>query len=88
MPLIESAIKRARQSLVRRARLQPVRTKMKTLIKKYVEFIKDGKHEEAGKLLPQVFKAIDMAAKKGIIHRKNAGHKKSLMSRMAAKKKK
>lgn len=84
MPIIQSAIKRARQNLVRRARLQPVRTKMKTLMKKYIELIKGGKMEEAGTLLPQVFKAIDMAAKKGIIHKKNAGHKKSLVSRMAA----
>jgi len=88
MPIIQSAIKRARQNVVRRTRLQPVKTKMKTLTRKYVDLIKEGKMDEAGKLLPQVFKAIDMAAKKGIIHKKNAGHKKSLVSRMAAKGKK
>ena len=87
MPIIESAIKRARQNLVRRARLQPVKTRLKSFMKKYVELIKDGKMAEAAKLLPQVFKAIDMAAKKGVIHKKNAARKKSLVSRLGAKKK-
>jgi len=88
MPIIKSAIKRARQNVVRRELLRPVKTKMKTLMRSMQDLTKAGKNAEAVKLLPSVFKAIDLAAKKGIIHRKNAARKKSLMSRLVATKKK
>jgi small subunit ribosomal protein S20 len=85
MPLTKSAIKRARQSLVRKERRRPYKTQMKTLIKKVTEAAQTST-AEAAKLLPQVYKAIDMAAKKGIIHPSNAARKKSAMAKMAAKK--
>jgi len=84
MPLIKSAIKKMRQSAARRGRLTPVKSHMKTMMKKFLEFAKTGKKEEAGKILPLAFKAVDMAAKKHIIHWKNAARKKSLMSRSLA----
>jgi len=85
MPKTASAIKRARQSLVRKARLQPVKTSMKTAIRKISDAAKAGKKDEVQKLLPTVYKAIDMAAKKQIIHRKNADRKKALVAKLAAK---
>ena len=84
MPIIKSAIKRARQNLKRNEMLRPVKTKMKTMMRSISDFKKEGKKDEALKLLPSVFKAIDMAAKKGIIHKKNASRKKSLVSRTIA----
>lgn len=36
-----------------------------------------GKHEEALKLLPGVYKAIDKAAKRGVIKKNTAARKKS-----------
>lgn len=86
MPLTQSAIKRARQNPVRRARLQPYKTSMKTMMRKLTDAVKAGKKEEAAKLLVQVYRAIDTAAKKHIIHPKNAAHKKSRMARLAAAK--
>ncbi|MEK7137181.1 MAG: 30S ribosomal protein S20 [Patescibacteria group bacterium] len=84
MPLIKSAIKRMRQSRKRHERLLPVKSHMKTMVKNVLQFAKQGKKEEAAKLLPQAFKAVDMAAKKYIIHWKNGARKKSLMSRAVA----
>ncbi|PIR48812.1 30S ribosomal protein S20 [Candidatus Peregrinibacteria bacterium CG10_big_fil_rev_8_21_14_0_10_55_24] len=84
MPIIQSAVKRARQNNVRRARLQPVKTLMKTMMRSCLDAVKAGKKEDAQKLLPKVFKAIDMAAKKHLIHPKNAAHKKSAMSKLVA----
>jgi small subunit ribosomal protein S20 len=84
MPIIKSAIKRARQNTVRRARRQPVKTLMKTMVRTCMDTVKAGKKADAQKLLPQVFKAIDMAAKKHIIHPKNAARKKSAMSKLVA----
>jgi len=57
---------------------------MKTMMKKVVDLAKAGKKDEAMKVLPQVFKAIDLASKKNIIHWKSAARKKSLVSRAVA----
>jgi len=81
VPLIKSAIKRAKQNIVRNARLQPYRTNLKTMMKKVTDLVKEGKKADAAKILPAVYKAIDIAAKKNLIHGKNASHKKSLMAR-------
>jgi small subunit ribosomal protein S20 len=87
MPLTDSAIKAAKQSLVRRARLLPYKTQMKTMMRKISDAVKEGKKDEAIALLPKVYKAIDTAAKKNIIHPRNADRKKSLVARMVAVKK-
>lgn len=82
MPIIKSAIKRMRQNKVRNTRLQPYKTQLKTMMKKLTDLAKAGKKDDAAKLMPAVYKAIDTAAKKGLIHKKNAGHKKSLMMKL------
>ncbi len=86
MPIIKSAIKRARQNTVRRTRRQPYKTQLKTMIRKITDLAKAGKKEEGQKMLPLVFKAIDTAAKKQIIHPNNAARKKSMVSRLVAAK--
>lgn len=82
MPIIKSAIKRAKQNEVRRKRLLPYRTTMKTMIRRIVDLTKEGKKDEAAKYLAETFKAIDIAAKKNIIHPKNAARKKARVSRL------
>jgi len=85
MPLTESAIKRARQNKERQKRLQPFKTNMKTMLKKVVDAAKAGNKDEVKTLLPAAQKAVDMAAKKGLIHKKNASRKKAAMAKLAAK---
>ena len=53
------------------------------MIKKIIVLSKAGKKEEAKKLLPEVYKAIDTACKKNIIHPNNASRKKSSAARLA-----
>jgi len=84
MPLTESAIKRSRQNKERQKRLQPFKTNMKTMLKKVADAAKAGKKDEVKALLPMVQKAVDMAAKKGLIHRKNADRKKASVAKLAA----
>lgn len=86
MPRTKSAIKTARQSSERQKRLQPYKTHMKTMMRKISDAAKAGKKDEAAKLLPTVYKSIDMAAKKNLIHSKSAARKKSLVARMIAAK--
>ncbi len=81
MPVIKSAKKRMRQNAKRRAINFPVRSELKTMTKKALEFMKDGKMEEAVAVMPKVFSIIDKAVKKNILHENNASRKKSRLSK-------
>lgn len=59
---------------------------MRTMMKKYTQLVKGGKSTEAKAMVAVVYKAIDTAAKKGVIHRNTASRKKSLVARMLASK--
>jgi len=87
MPIIKSAIKRMQQNEERRRRRLPVKTSMKTMIRKLNDLVAGGKRDEAVALLPQVHKAIDMAAKRHIIHSKTAARKKSFVAKLVGGKK-
>ncbi len=84
MPIIQSAIKRARQNPVRQARRKPAKTLMKTMLSKMEIAVKEGNKSEAIKLMPGTFKAIDLAQKINIIHKNNAARKKSRVARIVA----
>lgn len=86
MPRTKSATKSARQSSDRQTRLQPYKTHMKTMMRKISDATKAGNKDEAAKLLPSVYKSIDTAAKKKLIHQKTASRKKSLVARMVGAK--
>lgn len=81
MPIIKSAKKRVRQAKKRRDRNFPIRTKMKTYMKKVLDAVKAGNKDEAEKALKPAYKIIDTAAKKNIIHKNNAARKKSMLAR-------
>lgn len=83
MPVIKSAKKKARQALKHLERNKGIRTSIKTYLKK-VQVLSKTNVEEAKKLLPIAYSAIDTAAKKHIIHKNNASRKKSLMARSVA----
>jgi small subunit ribosomal protein S20 len=84
MPIIKSAKKRVKQSTKRQNRNYPLRSEMKTYIKKFLLAVKEGKKEEAEKLLQKTYKIIDTAAKKNIIHKNNAARKKSRLAKALA----
>lgn len=84
MPRTASAVKRARQNTVRNKRLVPYKTHMKTMIKAIEGFVKEKKKDEATKLLPTVYKSIDTAAKKHLLHRNTAARKKASVAKLLA----
>jgi small subunit ribosomal protein S20 len=84
MPITKSAVKAAKQSKVRQSRLLPYKTNMRTMMRKLRDAVKEGKKEDAQKLLATAYKSIDMAAKKKIIHRRNADRKKASMAKLLA----
>mgnify|MGYP001578416365 CR=1 FL=1 len=85
MPITKSAKKALRQNLKRRARNLQQKGKLKKLLKEVKGLIIQKKAEEAKKLLPQVYKFLDKAAKTGIIKKNTASRKKSRISQAIIK---
>lgn len=82
---IKSAIKRARQTIQRRASNMAARSRLRTAIKNVLTAVEAGKKEEAASNLKIAVPVIDSMVNKGIIHRnKAARHKSQLNSRVKA----
>ncbi len=77
----ESAIKRARQNQVRNLRNKSSRTRVKKVVKTVRAAIDEKSAEKARAALVVAIPTIDKAAKKGAIHRRNAGRKISRLTR-------
>ncbi len=58
---------------------------MKYLLKKARALVLKKEVEEAKKLLPQVYKALDKAAKTGLIKKNTANRKKSRITKLITK---
>ena len=85
MANIKSAIKRARQTIQRRASNMAARSRLRTAIKNVLVAVEAGKKEEAVSNLKVAVPVIDAMVNKGIIHRnKAARHKSQLNSRVKA----
>ena len=85
MPIIKSAKKSLLQNARRRVFNQRRIKKMKSLVKQTQALIKAQKKEEALKLLPASYKAIDKAAKRGVIKKNTASRKKSRLTKAIQK---
>lgn len=85
MPITKSAKKALRQSIKRRAANLKVRTLMRKLEKEVRIFALQKKISEAKNLLPQLSKALDKAAKVGVIKKNTASRRKSRVAKLVAK---
>lgn len=88
MPIIKAAKKHLRQTIVRKERNLERKKTMRVMIKSIKDLMKKGEKEEAQNLIPVTTKAIDKAAKRGIIKKNNASRKKSFIARITQKVKK
>ncbi len=77
MPITKSEKKSLRQNKKRRKRNLTYLNKMRLLIKQEKKLISEGKPEEAQKLIPKIYKALDKAAKENVIKKNTAARKKS-----------
>ena len=84
MPITQSAKKALRQSVRRRARNLKHSEAYKSAIKQFKKLAAIGK-KEAQKLLPKAYKAIDKAAKTGVIKKNKAARLKSGVAKLLAK---
>lgn len=81
MPIKQSAKKYMRVTERKKARNDKVKKAFRTAIKTTLALIKDGKAEEAKKAFQGAQKALDKAAKVGVIKKNNAARRKSRIVR-------
>ena len=81
MPITKSAKKSLRQNMRRRTKNLIYKNKIKSLLKKARILVSEKKIEEARKLLPQIYKVVDKAAKKGVIKENTAARKISSITK-------
>ncbi len=81
----KSAIKRHRQSLVKRERNQTRRTAARSAVRKARELMAAGSHDEAAAAVRDAASVLDRAARKGTLHPNNAARRKSRLMRQLNK---
>lgn len=82
MPVTASAKKALRQNIRRRARNLQKKEAYKKAVKNFRKLAAEKKTEEAKKLLPAVYKALDKAAKTNVIAKNKASRLKSRLARL------
>lgn len=81
MPITKSAKKALKQNKTRRARNLRRFDVLRETAKKIKKLVAEKKKDEALKLLPLAYKAIDKACKTGVIKKNNAARKKSRLTK-------
>jgi len=81
---IKSAIKRIRSSKRKQIRNQVIRTRARSAVKEARLAIQSSSPDDMAKAIQAAYSALDRAAGKGTIHKRNAARRKSrLMKRLA-----
>lgn len=86
MAITKSAKKAIRQSARRKTRNLVYKNNIKKLVKQARALVLQKKNDEARKILPQIYKSLDKAAKIGVIKKNNADRRKSRLTKMIEKK--
>lgn len=84
MPIIKSAKKAAKQSLVKKVRNTRTRRQLHDVQKEFYNLIKDSKKEEATAQVSKVYKVVDTAAKKNVIPANRANRLKAKAAKYLA----
>lgn len=82
MPVTPAAQKAVRRDEGRTKVNNRRRRQMRKTIKAVKTLVKEGDIKAAKEALPAAYKAIDKAAKQNIIHKNNAGRKKSGLAKL------
>lgn len=82
MPILKSGKKRLAQDKKKKYRNFLRKKEMKSLVKEINALVTSKNKEEALKLLPKTYKAIDKAAKSNVIKDNTASRKKSRLTKL------
>lgn len=85
MAITKSAKKSIRQTKRRKIQNLVYKNKIKNLIKEARALVLQKKVNEAKKLLPDIYEALDKSAKVGVIKKNNASRRKSRMAKFIDK---
>lgn len=85
MPIIKSAKKRVKVAAKAAARNQKTRRQLRDAIKNFTKALESGKSDKVSESLKVAIKAVDIAAKKNVIHKNKAARTKSNLSAKAKK---
>ena len=83
MPQRRTAIKELRKNRTRHMQNLDIRTDLKKTLKLFAQTI-SAKKDGAAELLKNVYKKIDKAAKRNVIHKKTAARRKSRFAKLIA----
>jgi small subunit ribosomal protein S20 len=75
-----AAEKSERQSKKRRLRNRMVKSRVRTLVKDFIDLVNEKKKDEARKAFIEISSFLDKAVNRGIYHRNTAARKKSRMN--------
>lgn len=82
MPITASAKKALRQNIKRRVKNLAKKEAYKKAVKNFRKLVIEKKAEDAKKMLPQVYKALDKAAKTNVIAKNKASRLKSRLTKL------
>src|SRR3990167_1030975 len=83
MPIIKSAKKRVKVAAKAQARNQRTKRQLRDSLKNYAKALETGKAAEINKAQAAAYQALDIAAKKAVIHRNKAARFKSKLAKQA-----
>ena len=84
MPQRDSARKELRKTYKRRLHNLDIKTDLRKTIKKFLLAVATKNTQEAGTNLKIVYKKLDKAAKRNVLHKNTAARRKSRYSRLLA----
>ena len=85
MANIKSQKKRIRTNEIARVRNKAIRSELKTLVKHVHTAVEAGDKAAAQAAATRVYRALDKAAAKGVIHRNQASNRKSGVQKLVNK---
>jgi len=86
MPITASAKKAMRQTKTRNAQNAKRKEAYKKLISSYRKSVADAKFEDAKKIIPDIYKALDKAAKTNAIAKNKSARMKSRIAKLTKRK--
>jgi len=86
MAITKSAKKAIRQSLRRKDQNSEYKNKIKVLVKEFRSLVSEKKLNDAKKMLPKIYQALDKAAKVNVLKKNTASRKKSRFTKLVDKK--
>ena len=81
MANIKSSAQRVKLSRLQNARNRSARSALRTVLKKFDAAVQSGDAAAIRETYGAAVKTVDRAATKGLIHKNNAAHKKSAMTK-------